>query len=75
MCKGSDEMPKEKLKVSLPNPAVKCPICDKIFYPMPEHQYKIGSGSKHDKLVCTYHCMRKYEKQHHMKRRGESNER
>jgi hypothetical protein len=68
-------MSEEKLKVYLPNRPVKCPMCGKIFYAMPEHSYKVGNGGATDKLVCTYSCMRKYEKQHHMKRRGENRER
>lgn len=35
-----------------------CPICGKTFVPAPMHIYKIKYGKK----VCSYHCMRKYEK-------------
>ncbi len=40
-----------------------CPICGKMFYPLPDHALKIGNeGSR--KLVCSYSCMRKWEKEH-----------
>lgn len=40
-----------------------CPVCGETFYPAPMHSYKIGRPSD-NKLVCTYSCMRKYEKEH-----------
>ncbi|MBQ8649154.1 MAG: hypothetical protein IJ470_03700 [Clostridia bacterium] len=40
---------------------VKCPICGKEFIPAPYHAYKIYQ--KGYKLVCTYGCMRKWERQ------------
>lgn len=40
---------------------IKCPVCGKMFIPAPEHSYKIGEGIKGE-LVCTYSCMRKWEK-------------
>ena len=39
---------------------VSCPVCGKMFDPAPEHSYKIGKYR--NKLVCTYTCMRKWEK-------------
>ena len=48
-----------------------CPVCGKKFHPMPEHQWRIGPANKTGKLVCTYSCMRKYEKENNLKRRGE----
>lgn len=57
----------------------KCPICKKNFIPAPYHAWKIGNyiddefGDEvntggHGKLVCTYSCMRKWEKAHGRKR-------
>ena len=43
-----------------PDP-IECPICKKKFYPAPMHAYKIGFESQPE-LVCSYHCMRAYEK-------------
>lgn len=40
---------------------IKCPICKKYFYPAPLHAYKIGYSDRPE-LVCTYHCMRAWEK-------------
>lgn len=42
-------------------PPIKCPICGEMFSPTAEHAYKIGEGVK-SQLVCTYSCMRKWEK-------------
>lgn len=40
-----------------------CPVCGEAFYPAPMHSYKIGKAVE-NKLVCSYSCMRKYEKEH-----------
>ena len=40
---------------------IKCPICEKMFAPAPEHSYRIDEGVK-CKLVCSYSCMRAWEK-------------
>lgn len=40
-----------------------CPVCGEKFYPAPMHSYKVGN-SAHNKLVCSYSCMRKYEREH-----------
>lgn len=52
----------------------KCPICGKIFIPAPQHAWKIGERVKNKpdiefkeppedvKKVCSYSCMRKWEK-------------
>lgn len=40
---------------------IKCPICEKMFTPAPEHSYRIDEGVK-CKLVCSYTCMRTWEK-------------
>lgn len=40
----------------------KCPICGKNFIAAPYHQWKIGYY-KRPKLVCSYSCMRKWEKE------------
>lgn len=54
-----------------------CPICKKKFVPAIEHAWKIGhkrsdvidaegkyEDNRENRLVCTYSCMRKWEKQH-----------
>lgn len=49
-----------------------CPICGKNFIPAPYHYWRIGSEAEDDlinkrypgTLVCTYSCMRKWEKAH-----------
>ena len=49
-----------------------CPICGKKFIPAPEHYWKIGKG-KYDVSetriinVCSYSCMRKWEKEQEAK--------
>ena len=40
-----------------------CPVCGLEFIPAPMHSYKVGN-SAHNKLVCSYSCMRKWEKEH-----------
>ncbi len=49
---------------------VKCAACGKGFKPAPEHALKIG-GEGSRKLVCSYSCMRKYEKEHGLLRKDE----
>ena len=49
---------------------IKCPICGKEFHPEPEHAWKIGNDKK-GKTVCSYTCMRKWEKENHIKRKGD----
>ena len=44
-----------------PFPQKKCPICKNKFIPAPQHAWKIGT-EKGGQLVCSYHCMRAYEK-------------
>ena len=39
---------------------ITCPVCGKKFKPAEEHIYHIGKH--HNKLVCTYTCMRKWQK-------------
>lgn len=39
-----------------------CPICGKQFLPAVEHAWKIGTMKKYEKLVCSYTCMRTWEK-------------
>ena len=48
-----------------------CPICGKNFIPAPYHSWKVGTCDIHNdrpewrlKLVCSYSCMRKWEKAH-----------
>lgn len=43
-----------------------CPVCNKKFIPAPYHIYKTARGRK---LVCTYTCMLKSERQHEQKAR------
>lgn len=47
----------------------KCPICKKNYYPTPDHAWRIGENGKR---VCSYSCMRKWEKENHYKTRDES---
>lgn len=49
---------------------IKCPICGKEFHPEPEHSWRIGH-SVEGKKVCSYTCMRKWEKENQFKRRGD----
>lgn len=37
-----------------------CPVCGEMFQPAEQHAYYIGKN--HKKRVCTYSCMRKWEK-------------
>ena len=39
---------------------IECPVCGEMFKAADEHSYKIGKNR--NKLVCTYSCMRKWEK-------------
>ncbi|MEE0981454.1 MAG: hypothetical protein U0K91_07195 [Acutalibacteraceae bacterium] len=39
-----------------------CPICGKEFLPAGQHSWKIGEYMSYEKLVCSYSCMRKWEK-------------
>lgn len=48
----------------------KCPICKKKYYPAAQHAWRIGNGN--GARVCSYSCMRKWEKEHHYKTRDES---
>ena len=41
---------------------LKCPICKKNFIPAVEHQWMIRKSNAYKK-VCSYSCMRKWEKQ------------
>ncbi len=49
----------------------KCPVCGKEFHPEVEHAWRTGIDGKKGKPVCTYTCMRKWEKENHIKRRGD----
>lgn len=39
-----------------------CPICGKEFLPAAQHSWKIGNHEWRKELVCSYTCMRKWEK-------------
>lgn len=45
-----------------------CPVCGKVFNPAPLHVYKIRKKYRckgyHELLVCSWHCLRAYEKEH-----------
>lgn len=43
-----------------------CPICGKNFIPAPEHGWRVGSEKEY-KLVCSYTCMRVWEKEKYEK--------
>lgn len=45
------------------NPLTECPICKKKFAPAVEHAWKIGNVAN-SKLVCSYSCMREWERTH-----------
>lgn len=53
-----------------------CPICGKRFIPAPEHYWKIGTGEydmeTRNRLVCSYSCMRVWEKEQMVKTRKHS---
>lgn len=49
---------------------INCAVCGKKFKPAPEHALKIG-GEESRRIVCSYSCMRKYEKEHDFLRRDE----
>lgn len=60
--------------VHLTRSSAKCPVCGETFYYDPEHAYMIGfsRGKTTGKKVCSYSCMRKWEKSNHIKRRGDN---
>ena len=60
----------EKITVHLQVETAKCPVCGKKFTPAPQHCLKIGEGT-HAPLVCSYSCMRKWEKENAYIRREE----
>lgn len=41
---------------------VRCPVCEKMFQPAPEHIYNI-TVDKQKKLVCSYSCQRLWQKE------------
>jgi DNA-directed RNA polymerase specialized sigma subunit len=48
---------------------IECPICGKKFIPAPEHRWQIGQWgveTRHEN-VCSYTCMRKWEKEQEAK--------
>lgn len=47
--------------------SVKCYVCEKEFIPAPEHLYKVKVKGR-VKRVCSWGCMRKYEKAHEKKK-------
>lgn len=49
---------------------IKCPICGKEFHATPERGWRIGETVTSQR-VCSYSCMRKWEKQSGFKRRGD----
>ena len=45
-----------------------CPICKKMFLPAPQHAWDIsGYGTDWERLVCSYHCMRAWERKQEAK--------
>ena len=50
----------------------KCPVCGKMYFPAGEHAWRIGEYGERGKRVCSYSCMRKWEKEHHYKTRDET---
>ena len=52
--------------------ACKCPICEKMFIPAVEHAWQIGNWGNDIRYVnvCSYTCMRKWEKEQIEKDKG-----
>ena len=72
--KGQEEMKKlvnKPMTVHLTRQSAKCPVCGETFFYDPEHAWKIGKTDYHSKKVCSYSCMRKWEKENHIKRKGD----
>lgn len=45
-----------------------CPVCGKKFSPAPQHSYNIsGYGTNCVRLVCSYRCMREWERKQEAK--------
>lgn len=44
-----------------------CPVCKEKFLPAPIHVYKTSPNA--ETLVCSYHCMLKYRKEHQPRRK------
>lgn len=44
---------------------IECPQCKKMFNPATEHSYYAGDNKK--KLVCSYNCMREWDREHPIK--------
>lgn len=53
-------------------PLAECPICGKRFAPAIEHYWMIGDywTEVRDTPVCSYSCMRKWEKEEKIKNEG-----
>lgn len=52
-----------------------CPVCGKIFYvhSWQNWVYKFwDSQTKHDMLVCSWHCMRKLEKDDYKRKKAKA---
>lgn len=62
---------KKTMTVFMIRSSDKCPVCGETFFYDPEHAYKIGKSDFSSKKVCSYSCMRKWEKSNHIKRRGD----
>lgn len=60
----------ETITVHLQVDTAECPVCGKMFTPAPEHALKIGEAFS-SKKVCSYSCMRKWEKENYIMRREE----
>lgn len=44
----------------------KCPVCKKMFilYDSKDHVYRISNSNNHSVPVCSWKCLRDYEKKH-----------
>ena len=64
---------KKTMTVFMVRSSAECPVCGKTFFYDPEHAWMIGYGKNGygGKKVCSYTCMRKWEKENHIKRRGD----
>lgn len=56
--------------------AMLCPICGKIYIPAVEHAWQIGNWGNDIRYtnVCSYTCMRKWEKEQIEKDKGKNEE-
>lgn len=57
------------MKVYYAHITLKCPVCGKEFQPAPFHALRIGTEWR-GKPVCSYSCMRKWEREQEEKEKA-----